>query len=1230
MDVARHSEPAFPETGRFEVGEVLGRGAFGVVYAVVDRRQGTPLAAKLLHHDHPRALARFKNEFRAFADLHHPNLVRLYELHADGDRWFFTMERLDGCDPLTWLGGAGAVAPTLTETASDLDAGSVAPAFAVADGASSDVDWDAMRAVFAQVAAGLHVLHDAGLVHRDLKPSNISVDEDGRAKLLDFGLSEPMARTGSGRVAGTLPYMAPELLEGGQPGPASDWYAMGVTLHQAMTGSLPRRSQSGIESQELRGPEHPLRTTLWALCRSLLSSDPGTRPSGDAVVRRLGAADGPTPVWTKDAPTSLVGRDHEFERLRARLRMSRDAGSQVVFVYGASGVGKSALGRAFCDAAAEEGALLLSARCFQQEVAPLKALGGIVDALAQAMLDDVTLTEASGAVLSERGAVLGDVFPVLRASPAVGAAVDGSRPSDGQEVRRQAFEGLCELVSTICTLRPVVILVDDLQWGDAESADVVASMVRAAPSAGVLLVATCREEERDASAFLARWEVQQPLLGREESVESIVLGPLSASEAAELARLRLSRSPGVAVDTDRIAQESGGNPFLVEELARQAHRVQRGSASLWMGLAEALRARVDSLPSDARRVLELVAIAGRPVEEGTLGDASGLGPRTFAALDALRAAHLVRMREQAAETYHDRIRATLLEVLGEERHRDGHRRLATALEARVPTDHERVSRHFEAAGETRKAGDHALLAADAAEETLAFERAAALLASVLSSLAEDDPRRDGVLRRRADALIHCGKGAEAAPILQALAGESGRHDDLRRAAEQWMISGHLDRGIAALQDVLRRDGLRWPERPGATMAAVFRDLSLVAVQRGRPKPAPYDARRVSQVDTCWTGVRGLSSVDHVRGLYFAVHGMRLALALGEPRRIAKIGMFFAAQLRAMDLPGGVALFERYGAQAQASDDPELHAYVDYLEGYVQLQRGEATAAGAAFETAIERFESDCTGVGWEVSVAMSMFCETLSERGAMRKLADVARDALHRAESLSDTHAAHGAHLFLGLSALAEDRPERARKHYVEIPEAGGFHYTHFVSTLSQCLIDLYQAKEARAWDRMQALVPKLERSGLGRSPFVKCKLLSRKGACAVAMLASSTDRTSRASKRIRKEVDRSVAGLRKLDRRDARAEATQLRAALAALEGDSDRARTLLEEAAEHFAALGLELREELCQLRLQQLEGPSSAAFDAIAARGVRNPARWAAAHTPGFEFGSDVGGGGDERRP
>lgn len=1189
---------------------VLGRGAFGIVYAVSDRRQGTALAAKLLHRDHPKALARFKHEFRALADLHHPNLVRLYELHADGEQWFFTMERLAGQDPLTWLAVPTSLGATMTETGEDLSVETDAGEGADSEAEAPVVDPEALRSVFAQIARGLSALHSAGLVHRDLKPTNIVVDAEGRAKLLDFGLAQSVERSASEGVAGTLPYMAPELLTGGNPSPASDWYAMGVTLHQALTGTLPRRTPSGVAIAAPANPDDP----LWPLCASLLATQPGARPDGASVLRALGGASGPAPIWIKDAPTTLIGRDLQLEWLLARLERSRTHGSQLGFIFGVSGVGKSALSQAFAAASADRGALLLAGRCFQQETAPLKALDGIVDALAQAMLDDPALGASTQRVLDRRSTALSDVFPVLRAVPAIDDRTGQPRPHDPHEVRHQAFDGLAELIGALAKARPVVLMVDDLQWADAESADALGQIVRASAPAGVMLVGTCRSEERDTSAFLSRWNADG--LGPEEDdrVASIELDPLSREEAIELARRRLSEH--TTVDPGRIARESGGNPFLVEELARQAQRVRSGSADLWIGLAEALHARIGSLPLDARTVLELVVVGGRPLDEDTLTRASGLGSATFAALDTLRAAHLLRLRERSgtrvAETYHDRIRETLLEVIDDDARQTAHRRLADALQGAEPPDHESIARHLHAAGDDEASAEHALLAATAAEENLAFERAAELLASALERLPEGDTRCPSLQRRHAEALIHCGKGAQAAPVLKALAAESGDHDDLRRAAEQWMISGHLDRGIATLQDVLLRDGLRWPERPGATMAAVFRDLSFIALQRGRPKPPPYDPRRASQVDTCWTGVRGLSSVDHVRGLYFAVHGMRLALSLGEPRRIAKIGMFFAAQLRAMSLPGGVRLFERYGGQAQASDDPELHAYVDYLEGYVQLQRGESAAAGPAFDAAIARFEAECTGVGWEVSVAMSMLCETLSERGAMHRLGDVAREALRRADALSDTQAAHGAHLFLGISTLAQDQPTRARKHYAEIPDVGvlgGFHYTHFVSALSQCLIDLYEAKPARAWDRLQAMEPKLERSGLGRSPFVKSKLLARKGSCAIALMNASAEDT----KRLRKTAERCIAGLRKLDRRDARAEATQLSAALAR---DGERTTALLADAAEQFAALGLDVRERLCHLRASELAGDENPVHTAaIEAAGVRDVARWADAHAPGF---------------
>src|SRR5262249_41815528 len=134
--------------------------------------------------------------------LHHENLVALHELHADGGRWFFTMELVDGVPFLDRVRPGGRL------------------------------DSERLRDGLAQLARGLGRLHDAGIVHRDLKPSNVLRGGDGRGVLRDFGLA---AERPDEPWAGTAAYLAPE----GPRTPAADWYAVGVMLYEALTGALP-------------------------------------------------------------------------------------------------------------------------------------------------------------------------------------------------------------------------------------------------------------------------------------------------------------------------------------------------------------------------------------------------------------------------------------------------------------------------------------------------------------------------------------------------------------------------------------------------------------------------------------------------------------------------------------------------------------------------------------------------------------------------------------------------------------------------------------------------------------------------------------------------------------------------------------------------------------------------------------------------------------------------------
>ena len=156
------------------------------------------------------------------AELSHPNLVDLHDLHHDNNTWFFTMEYVDGVDLMEWV-------RPYNQNTDDFE-----------------LDLLRLRGTFEQLAAGLSALHTSGHLHRDIKPSNLLVQRDGRVVILDFGLATRVDQVDIRDIrgfSGTLEYMAPEQSEGRDPVPASDWYSFGCVLFQALTGQLPFRGK---------------------------------------------------------------------------------------------------------------------------------------------------------------------------------------------------------------------------------------------------------------------------------------------------------------------------------------------------------------------------------------------------------------------------------------------------------------------------------------------------------------------------------------------------------------------------------------------------------------------------------------------------------------------------------------------------------------------------------------------------------------------------------------------------------------------------------------------------------------------------------------------------------------------------------------------------------------------------------------------------------------------------
>src|SRR5436309_771175 len=200
---------------------VAGRGGMGVIYRATELRLERPVAVKLIAADRAAESAfreRFERESRLTAAIDRPNVVPVYAAGEEAGRLYLVMRYVAGTDLRSQLERDGRLPPT---RAAD---------------------------VVAQVGAGLDAAHQAGLVHRDVKPANILIAGGGHVYLSDFGITRMVDSetrlTDSDGWVGTVDYMAPEHLEGGETDARTDVYALGCVLHTALTGSPPFRRDS--------------------------------------------------------------------------------------------------------------------------------------------------------------------------------------------------------------------------------------------------------------------------------------------------------------------------------------------------------------------------------------------------------------------------------------------------------------------------------------------------------------------------------------------------------------------------------------------------------------------------------------------------------------------------------------------------------------------------------------------------------------------------------------------------------------------------------------------------------------------------------------------------------------------------------------------------------------------------------------------------------------------------
>jgi hypothetical protein len=1146
-----HQPGAGPGLSGYDLLGELGRGGMGVVYRAQDRRRGRMVALKTMQGLDAAALWRFKQEFRSLAGLSHPNLVTLHELVGEGPCWFFTMELLQGVSMLEYVRGRGTAAPPTLEGPPD-GPGGVAVTRSLPPALSAEQQ-GRLREVLRQLAGAVHFLHEKGIVHRDIKPGNVMVTTEGRVVLLDFGLATELDRRGQHRsihLLGTVAYMAPEQAACRAVTPASDWYAVGVLLYEALSGRLPfdgDMTQVLLDKQQRDPPPVEalavgLPGDLTQLCRELLRRPPEARPTGADLLRQLGA-DAAAPLPAPPAPAGpdalLVGRESHLAELASAFAAMRGGEAVTVFVHGRSGAGKTALVQSFLDGLCERGeAVVLTGRCYEQESVPYKALDSLVDGLDR-YLDSLARAEVE-ALLPRDLAALARVFPVLADLRPAGGTRRVAEMGEPQEVRRRGLAALRELLARLGDRRPLVLAIDDLQWGDVDSAAVLADLLRPPDPPVLLLVACYRREDAETSPCLRALREALPP-GAGPACRELAVEPLGPEQRRELARSLLGNTEEAALQAEAVAEQSGGYPFFVYELVQylRAGRPLDGTTPD-LTLSGVLWARVGQLSQGARRLLEVVAVAGRPLAQDRACAAAGLGGEEQTALAALRAARLIRGvgptdREQV-ETYHDRVRETVLARLDAAMLRGHHRRLAELLEVSTDADPEALAVHWDGAGEPVRAGGHYARAADQAAAALAFERAAKLYRRALELTPAEAARAGGLRARLGDALANAGRGAEAAgAYLEAAAdaAEALRLELQRRAALQLLCCGHVDGGLDVLRSVLSAVGLRMPATPWrALWHLVWERLRLrLRGLRFTQRPAgDIAASKMQRLDACATAAAGLSLVETIQGAFFQARSLRLALRCGEPGHVVSALAMEAAH---ESVSGGRGLgraehlLRLADEMARQSGDPYSRALVDMAGGITAALAGRWRQGAELCERAETIFRESCRGVMWELGTAYRfglwprMF---MGQAAAIeRRLPTLRREAYDR----DDLYTVTNLTLVIGTFArMAADEPGRARGELDEVMarwSRSGFHVQHMNRLYDEVQLDLYEGDSAGAWRRLQEGWGFIERSYLLLIQQVRIFLSDLRARTALAAAAAADPEpylrlASREARRLRRQ----------------------------------------------------------------------------------------------------------------
>jgi predicted ATPase len=864
--------------GPYRILEPIGEGAMGVVYRAVHLESRSAAAVKTVHLPGEGLVQSLRREIHALARVCHPGVVRILDegVH-DGVPWY-AMELVEGVPVHAEVLRERPLLDRLT--------------------------------LVRRLCAPLAYLHGEGIVHRDLKPGNVLVRPDGLPVLVDFGLVGRFA-AGLSREAleveaaagGTVAYMAPEQARGRLVDARADLYSLGCMVYELLTGRPPFVGPTAVEVLFQHLEAEPLAPSklaaevppdLDALVLRLLAKDPrerfGHADDVASALAGLGAEDGlagagPKPRAYLYRP-AFAGREQALAELERQLAKLQGGSGACVLLAGESGIGKTRLAMELARRAERFRARVASGECLPPSAAKGSAgAGGPLHPLRRSLQAIADRCRERGVqeaerLLGSRGKLLALYEPALRSLPGQEAHPEPAELPP-EAARQRLFGALSDTYAALAQDRPLLLILDDLQWADGLTADWLAHLLHTGglERLPLLVLGTYRMEELNEQLEVA-------LKG--SGARRLELGRLDEQAIGSMVGDMLALAPPPAVFVQYLTRHSEGNPFFVAEYLRTAvdegvlyrdelgrwqvaepgsresgvgSRVSSGPGSptpdarrptpdyeslpLPDSLRELVARRLEGLGTTSRDLVELAAVLGRELTAGLLARVAG--SETVQLLEPLH--ELIRRQVleeipggERLRFVHDKIREVTYERLVTERRRDLHRAAAEAIETLSEPERDEhlaaLGRHWEEAGDAAKACQHYLAAATRARDRYAYHEAERLYRAYLGLVAAPNAQSIEARLSLGHPVLHSqNRNAEAIAEARCALEESRRLGDEALAAMSLRSLGVLHEwsGELELASELCEQALTLARRLGnrAAEGRALSDLGNMARRQGR-------------------------------------------------------------------------------------------------------------------------------------------------------------------------------------------------------------------------------------------------------------------------------------------------------------------------------------------------------------------------------------------------------------